>query len=124
MDEGIKQFNMKTHKNFKLKYNSQQLRKNQTKEEKKLWYGFLKGLPLTVNRQKVFDNYIVDFYCASAKLVIEIDGSQHFERIGHLKDKERDKYFNDNGITVLRYSNYDINYNFEGVCQDILKYIR
>ena len=115
---------MEKHKNSKLKYNSQQLRKNQTKEEKKLWYGFLKGLPQTVNRQKVFNNYIVDFYCASAKLVIEIDGSQHFEISGHLKDKERDKYFNNNGIKVLRYSNYDINYNFDGVCQDILKYLK
>ena len=121
MDEGI---NMERHKNPELKHNSQKLRKNQTKEEQQLWYGFLKDLPLTVNRQKVFNNYIVDFYCASAKLVIEIDGSQHFETIGHLQDKERDKYFNDNGIKVLRYSNYDINYNFEGVCQDILKHLK
>ncbi len=124
MDEGNKSSNMKKHKNSKLRYNSQQLRKNQTKEEQKLWYGFLKDLPFTVNRQKVFNNYIVDFYCASIKLVIEIDGSRHFEKEGHLKDKYRDKYFSDNNIRVLRYSNYDINYNFDGVCQDILEYIK
>lgn len=114
---------MKVHKNPTLRNNSQQLRKNQTKEENKLWYQFLKDLPVTVNRQKVFNRYIVDFYCASAKIVIEIDGSQHFMETGITKDKSRDKYFNNNGIKVLRYSNYDINNNFDGVCNDILKYV-
>ena len=114
---------MKNHKNSTLRKNAQQLRKNQTKEEQKLWFQFLKKLPVTVNRQKVFGNYIVDFYCASAGVVIEIDGSQHFEERGILQDKKRDQYFIDNGIRVLRYSNYDINVHFDGVCQDILKYI-
>ncbi|MFR8011687.1 MAG: endonuclease domain-containing protein [Clostridia bacterium] len=72
---------------------------------------------------KVFGGYIVDFYCASAQLVIELDGSQHFEAPGKIKDTERDKYLNDLGITVLRYSNSDINGNFDGVCQDIQEHI-
>ena len=56
------------------------LRKNMTKEEKHLWYDFLKDLPITVNRQKVIGNYIVDFYCYKAKLVVELDGSQLYEK--------------------------------------------
>ena len=64
-------------------------------------------------------NYILDFYCAKAKTAIELDGSQHFEKEGSEKDKERDAFFKSQGITVLRYSNYDLNRNFEAVCADI-----
>ena len=109
--------------NPKLKQNSQSLRKNMTKEERHLWYDFLKNLPITFNRQKIIGSYIVDFYCADAKLVIELDGGQHFEQEGLLNDKIRDEYLNSQGIRVLRYSNTDINKNFEGVCQDILSII-
>ena len=84
-----------------------------TGEERHLWYDFLKNLPQTVNRQKVIGNYIVDFYCSSNKLVIEIDGSQHYEDAGKKVDKERDEYLNKLGIKVLRYSNRDINQNFK-----------
>lgn len=94
-----------------------------TKEERHLWYDFLKTLPITVNRQKVIGNYIVDFYIASSKLVIELDGSQHYEDKYKEADIIRDKYLNNLSITVLRYSNYDVNNNFEGVCRDILKHI-
>ncbi len=94
-----------------------------TKEERQLWYDFLKSLPVTVNRQKVIDRYIVDFYIASSKIVIELDGSQHYEDVNIIKDIERDKYLKDKGIKVLRYSNLDIARNFEGVCQDILNHI-
>ena len=94
-----------------------------TKEERHLWYDFLKNLPITFNRQKIIGSYIVDFYCADAKLVIELDGGQHFEQEGLLNDKIRDEYLNSQGIRVLRYSNTDINKNFEGVCQDILSII-
>ena len=59
---------------------AQRLRKNMTKEERHLWYDFLKKLSVTIHRQKVIGQYIVDFYCASAKLVIEIDGSQHYRQ--------------------------------------------
>ena len=110
----------KKHKNDQLTTISKKLRTQSTKEERKIWYDFLKLLPYTFNRQKVFDNYIVDFYCAEFKLVIEIDGAQHFETDGRKADIIRDKYFSDLGITVVRYSNLDINRNFNGVCLDIL----
>ncbi len=90
-----------------------------TKEEKHLWYDFLKKLPVTVHRQKVIGNYIVDFYCAESKLVIELDGSQHYEEDGIKSDRERDRYMENLGLTVLRYSNSDINKNFDSVCADI-----
>ena len=105
--------------NPKLKSNAQELRKNMTKEERHLWYDCLKDLPITINRQKVIGNYIVDFYCADAKLIIELDGSQHFEEKGIEYDAKRDEYLKSLGLTVLRYSNYDVNTNFYGVCTDI-----
>ena len=99
------------------------LRRNMTKEEKHLWYDFLKLLPVTVNRQKVIDRYVVDFYISSAKIVIELDGLQHFE-VKHKKaDKERDEYLSQMGIKVLRYTNQEINQNFEAVCQEINLFI-
>lgn len=109
--------------NPKLKTNAQELRKNMTKEERHLWYNFLKDLPITINRQKVIGNYIVDFYCAKSKVVIELDGSQHFEEKGIEYDAKRDEYLKSLGLTILRYSNYDVNTNFYGVCTDIMKYI-
>ena len=109
--------------NSKLTGISKVLRKNMTKEEKHLWYDFLKHIPQTVNRQKVIGKYVVDFYCASAKLVIEIDGSQHYEEKGKQIDRERDLYLNTLGITVLRYSNIDIQNRFDVICADILEHI-
>ncbi len=102
---------------------AQKLRRDTTKEERRLWYDFLRQLPVTFNRQKVIGPYIVDFYCASKKLVIELDGSQHFEASGKAADQERDAYLTGLGLRVLRYSNLDVNRNFAGVCEDILKYI-
>ena len=93
-----------------------------TPQERHLWYDFLKNLPIVINRQKVIGNYIVDFYCSSKNIIIEIDGSQHFENTGKLKDEVRDKYFNDLGLTVLRYSNYEISTTFDSVCEDILEH--
>ena len=109
--------------NPKLTKRSQQLRKDMTPEEKKLWYQFLKGLPVTIRRQKVIGRYIADFYCAKALLVIELDGSQHFEEKGQQNDQARDAYFRSLGITVLRYSNRQIHQEFAGVCEDILRYL-
>ena len=109
-----------------LKYNkslvssAQLLRKEMTKEEKHLWYDFLKKLPVTVNRQKNIGNYIVDFYIASKNIVIELDGSQHYDEQAYQKDKERDNSLFKLGIKVLRYQNTEINKNFNGVCRDIL----
>ena len=107
--------------NPKLRKNAQKLRRDMTKEERRLWYDFLKQLPVTINRQKVIGPYIVDFYCASAKLVIELDGSQHYEEDGAASDRERDSALNGFGISVVRYSNDDINRNFNGVCTDLLR---
>ena len=110
---------MNSISNKKLTGLSKILRRNMTKEEKHLWYDFLKKLPQTIHRQKVIGKYIVDFYCAEAKLVIELDGSQHSTKSGAEDDFLRDEYLNDLGITVLRYSNIDVFENFEGVCSDI-----
>ena len=109
--------------NPKLTSNSKALRKNMTKEERHLWYDFLKQLPITINRQKVIGNFIVDFYCASRKLIIELDGSQHFETQGKTKDSQRDEFLNSLGLKVIRYANSDINNNFRGVCEDILNHL-
>jgi len=109
--------------NSKLTGISKVLRKNMTPEEKHLWYDFLKKLPQTVHRQRVIGRYVVDFYCASAKLVIELDGSQHREEKGAISDYERDAYLHSIGITVLRYSNFDVNKRFDDVCRDILSRI-
>ena len=94
-----------------------------TAEEKRLWYDCLKKLPVTFNRQKVIGKYIVDFYCASASLVIELDGSQHYSENGLMRDANRNIYLQGLGLTVLHYSNHDIYENFEGVCADIMQHI-
>ena len=106
-------------KNSKLKPNAQKLRKTMTKEERHLWYDFLKPLPFMVHRQKVIGNYIVDFYIASKQIVIELDGSQHYQDEGKAADQLRDTELEALGLTVLRYSNADVNMRFESVCQDI-----
>ncbi len=118
-------FAMHTNKtdNKKLTGISKILRRNMTDEEKHLWYDFLKKLPQTIHRQKVIGNYIVDFYCAEAKLVIELDGSQHSSKQGKQSDFLRDEFLNELGITVVRYSNLDVCNNFDGVCNDIQRRI-
>ena len=107
--------------NPKLKRISQNLRFNMTPEERHLWYDFLKKLPITINRQKVIGNYIVDFCCSNKKIIIEVDGFQHYEGEGLKKDIERDLYLTNLGYRVLRYTNIDINRKFDSVCCDILK---
>ena len=114
---------MKDVKNGKLTALSQALRRNMTREERHLWYDFLKSQPVTFKRQKVIGNYIVDFFCAEARLVIELDGSQHYNDAGRAADMVRDQYLKDNGLTVLRYSNLEIAENFAGVCTEIRNHI-
>ena len=94
-----------------------------TSEEKHLWYDFLKKLPFNVKRQKIIGNYIVDFYIPSARIVIEIDGIQHNTEEHILSDKNRDIFLSELGITVLRYTNADINRNFNNVCNHLLEYL-
>ena len=103
---------------------SQTLRKDMTPEEKKLWYRFFKTRPETVYRQKFIGNYIVDFYIASQKIVIEIDGIQHTSQEHKQRDDERDSYLASLGITVLRYSNHSVNHDFAYVCEHILKHLQ
>ncbi len=110
--------------NSKLTNLSRQLRTGMTKEERHLWYDFLKKLPVTIHRQKVLGNYIADFYCPQYQIVIELDGSQHYEDDAKEKDRIRDEYFNSLGITVLRYTNLQIHRKFDAVCNDILVHIK
>ena len=105
--------------NTNLTTNARMLRKNMTKEERHLWYDFLKSYPVRFLRQKVIDNYIVDFYCHSARLIIELDGSQHYEEKGLVKDEIRTERIEQRNLTVIRIPNNEVNRNFEGVCQYI-----
>ena len=109
--------------NGKLTEFAKKLRREMTKEEKHLWYDFLKFLPYTFNRQKVVGEYIVDFYCAKANLAIEIDGWQHGTKENVEYDNKRTQYLEKMGIKVVRYSNKDIQKRFEAVCQDIVSYL-
>ena len=105
--------------NKKLVPNAKKLRKGMTKEERHLWYDFLKEYPVRFLRQKVLGNYIVDFYCAKANLVVELDGSQHFEDENIDKDMQRTKFLEDYGLKVIRIPNNEVNNNFRGVCEYI-----
>ena len=107
--------------NKKLVKNAKILRKNMTAEEKHIWYDFLKKLPYTVKRQHNIGNYIVDFYIAKKKIVIEIDGIQHTDPDEQLKDQIRTNELEALGLKVLRYSNKDINTNFYSVVNNIME---
>ena len=95
-----------------------------TKEERKLWYEFLRSYPFRFSRQKVLGKYIVDFYCAEAKLVIELDGSRNCENINMEKDSERTFFLEGYGLRVIRISNSDVSRNFQGVCEYIDAVVR
>ena len=99
--------------------NAKNLRNNMTKEERHLWYDFLRTYPVKFTRQKILGKYIVDFYSAEAKLIIEIDGSQHYEPSMIEKDKERTNYLAQYGLEIIRIPNNQINQNFNGVCEHI-----
>ena len=98
---------------------AKQLRKEMTKEERHLWYDFLRTYPIRFSRQKVLGKYIADFYSAEAKLVIELDGSQHYEDRNFQKDVERTGFLENYGLTVIRIPNNEVNRNFCGVCEYI-----
>ena len=95
------------------------LRRDMTKEERKLWYEFLRQYPVRFARQKVLGRYIADFYCARAKLVIELDGSQHYIDAGPDKDRQRTEYLEQYGLRVVRIPNNAVTGNFTGVCEYI-----
>ena len=98
---------------------AKELRENMTKEERHLWYDFLRNYPIKFTRQKVLGKYIADFYCAKANLVVELDGSGHYEDVGLMNDEKRTQYLEQYGIKVIRISNLDVLKNFEGVCMYI-----
>ena len=102
-----------------MRSRAQTLRKNMTLEERILWYQYLRTYPVQWNRQKVIGSYIVDFYCKRAKLILELDGSQHYEPDAMDYDRERTAYLNAQGYTVLRFSNTDVKTNLAGVCDVI-----
>ena len=95
------------------------LRKNMTPWERKLWYDFLRTYPVRIQRQKAIGNYIADFYCARARLVIELDGGGHYTSEQAEKDALRTKDLESMNLTVVRICNLDIDHNFRGVCEYI-----
>ena len=105
--------------NRKLTSRAQELRKNMTKEERRLWYEYLSSYPYRFRRQVTCGRFILDFYCAAAKLAIELDGSQHYLPQGQAYDRERTAFLEAQGIKVLRFSNTDVLQNLNGVCQRI-----
>lgn len=96
---------------------AQELRRNMTPQERHLWYDFLSSYPVRFRRQKQFGRYIVDFYCSAAKLILEVDGSQHYTPDGIECDEERTAYLESLGFQVLRISNADVNRHFRAVCE-------
>ena len=106
-------------RNPKLKILARNLRKNPTKEEGLLWHNFLRIYPMQFRRQYIIGNYIVDFYCHEAKLVVELDGSQHYEAVGQQSDAARTAYLESQGLFVLRFSNLDVTNSFYEVCEVI-----
>jgi very-short-patch-repair endonuclease len=105
--------------NDRILNTARMLRRNLTKQEKHLWYDFLRHYVPCFQRQKAIDNFIADFYCHEAKLIIEIDGSQHFSEEGQQKDAFRTEILEGYDLKVIRFSNRQINTNFHGVCEYI-----
>ena len=114
---------MQLPRNSRLTSNSQKLRREMTKQEKDLWWRFLRKLPITINRQKVIGPYILDFYCHKAELAIELDGGQHFEDSGVVSDSSREHYLTNLGTEVIRFTNHEVDYQFDQVCITILEKI-
>ena len=100
------------------------LRKNMTPWERKLWHCFLKTYPIRFQRQKCIDAFIVDFYCFKGKLVIELDGSGHYDPQKKIRDEQRTKILENYGLKVIRFCNTDIDENFYGVCTVIDREVR
>ncbi len=107
-----------------LTTNAKSLRKNMTKEERHIWYDFLRNYPVRFLRQKVIDHYIVDFYCHEARLIIELDGSQHYYEKEQIKDQIRTENLEQRNLMVIRIPNNAINQNFRGVCDHIDSIVR
>ena len=103
---------------------AKELRRDMTPEERRLWYCFLRNYPVRFLRQKIIDGYIVDFYCAAAKLVVELDGSQHHSQDGLEYDSVRDRLLQSWGIETIRYPNHKIREDFEEACAEIAQLVK
>ena len=110
---------MPLSKNNKLLPRAKELRREMTPHERKLWYLFLRHYPVKIYKQRIIQNYIVDFHCHAAKLVIEVDGSQHYAEEGTAGDHVRDQALERCGLRVIRFSNHDIDTQFQAVCEQI-----
>jgi len=111
-------------KNNNLLCNAKELRRNMTQQEKRLWYDFLQHYPIKIYKQRIIEDFIVDFYCHQARLVIEIDGSQHDTPEGKAYDQARTDIFEGYGLYVLRFSNREVDNAFNDVCCRIDKTIK
>ena len=105
--------------NSKLIPRAKELRKNMTRHERHLWYDFLKNYVVAFQRQKTIRSFIADFYCFKARLIIELDGSQHYSEQGLAYDNERDAILKSCDLEILRFSNRDIDEHFDSVCEVI-----
>lgn len=113
----------KIYYNASLKPRAQELRRESTPQENRLWYDFLRHHPKQFRRQKQFARYIVDFYCSSAALIIEIDGNPHFTRQGRIHDHARTYYLESLGFHVMRFTNDEIDHHFDAVCSEINRFL-
>ena len=114
---------MQVRKNHKLLDRAKELRRELTPQERHLWYDFLRHYPVKVYKQRIIDSFIADFYCASARLVIEVHGSQHFTPEGLLRDAARTEIIEQYNLLVVRYTNHEIDTQFEFVCNHIMHLI-
>lgn len=103
----------------RLNERAKELRRKMTPQERKLWHRFLKDYSIKIYKQRVIKFFVVDFYCAEARLVIELDGSQHYTEQGKAYDEERSAILHGYGLKVLRFSNRDVNNHFDAVCETI-----
>ena len=111
-------------KNYKMLGTARVLRRNLTPQERKLWYLFLRTYPVKIYKQRIIESFIVDFYCAQARLIIELDGSQHYTAHGKDYDTERTRILQQYDLQVLRFTNSEINHQFEAVCDQIHRTIQ
>ena len=106
-------------KNNKMLGIARALRRNLTPQEHRLWYVFLRDYPVKIYKQRIIESFVVDFYCARARLVIELDGSQHYTEQGRAYDAERSAVLEQYGLLVLRFANNDVDNHFDAVCAQI-----
>lgn len=107
------------YRQYNLVTLAKNLRHNMTAQERKLWYTFLRDYPVRVYKQRIIGHYIADFYCSKAKLVIELDGSQHYEDEAMDYDRQREEYMKNEGIHTLRFTNTQVDRQFDEVCGEI-----